>query len=59
MSEIMKTVDEREKKKNKDRKKKRTGASYSENMRAKSFFCTFKLDFLQIISKASLIFKSN
>ena len=33
--------------------------SYSERVRAKWFFCTFKLGFFQLICKASLIFKSN
>ena len=47
------------KKKNKDRKKQRSGASYSESVRAKWFCCAFKLGFVQLICKASLIFKSN
>ena len=33
--------------------------SYSERMRAKLFCCAFKLGFLQLIYKASLIFKSD
>ena len=33
--------------------------SYSERVRAKWFCCAFKLGFLQLICKASLIFKSN
>ena len=33
--------------------------SYSEGVRAKWFCCSFKLGFLQLICKASLIFKSN
>ena len=33
--------------------------SYSESVRAKWFCCVFKLGFLQLILKASLIFKSN
>ena len=33
--------------------------SYSERVRAKRFCCAFKLGFLQLICKASLIFKSN
>ena len=32
---------------------------YSERVRAKWFCCAFKLGFLQLICKASLIFKSN
>ena len=60
MSEIMKIIDEREKqKKNKDRKKQRSGVSYSESVRAKWFCCAFKLRFVQLICKASLIFKWN
>ena len=45
--------------KNKDRKMQRSGASYSEIVRAKWFCCAFKLGFVQLICKASLIFKSN
>ena len=33
--------------------------SYSERVRAKWFCCAFKLGFLQLICKASLIFKLN
>ena len=48
------------KKTNKDRKEQgRGGRSYSERVRAKWFCCAFKLGFLQLICKASLIFKSN
>ena len=46
-------------KKNKDTKTQRSGASYSESARAKWFCCAFKLGFVQLICKASLIFKSN
>ena len=42
--------------KNKDRKEQR---GYSEIVRAKWFYFPFKLGFLQLIWKASLIFKSN
>ena len=42
-------------KKNKDRKTQRGGISYSESMRAKWFCCAFKLGFIQLICKASLI----
>ena len=45
--------------KSKDRKEQRGAASYSESVRAKWFCCAFKLGFLQLICKASLIFKSN
>ena len=62
--EIMKTIDEREMQKT--TKEKQTKAersngnrSYSERVRAKWFCCAFKLGFLQLICKASLIFKSN
>ena len=55
----MKIIDERERQKNKDRKKQMGDASYSESVRAKWFCCAFKLGFLQLICKASLIFKSN
>ena len=42
----METIDETKKKKtqkNKDRKKHRSGANYSESVRPKWFCCTFKL----------------
>ena len=42
----------------KDREKQ-GGRSYSERVRAKRFCCVFKLGFLQLLFKASLIFKSN
>ena len=46
-------------KRQKDRKTQRSGASYSESVRAKWFCCAFKLGFVQLICKASLIFKSD
>ena len=59
MSELMKITDEgdKQKKKNKDRKTQKKGASYSEKVRAKWLCCM--LGFLQLICKASLICKSN
>ena len=63
MSKIMKIIGERERKKkkttNKDRKKQRSGASYSENVRAKWSCCAFKLGFVRLKYKTSLIIKSN
>ena len=50
---------EKNKQKNKDRKKQRSGASYSENVRAKWSCCAFKLGFVRLKYKASLIIKSN
>ena len=59
----MKTIDEREMQKNNKRKTKtersKGNRSYSERVRAKGFCCAFKLGFLQLICKDSLIFKSN
>ena len=62
-------IDEREMHKKKKNKKKpqkkqrqeRTSGdrSYSERVRAKLFYCAFKLGFLRLICKASVIFKSN
>ena len=54
----------KKKKSNKTNKQTRTGknkgdGSYSKMVRAKWFCCAFKLGFLQLICKASLIFKSN
>ena len=59
--EIMKTIDEREMQKTKKTKTERGkgNRSYSERVRAKWFCCAFELCFLQLICKASLIFKSN
>ena len=64
MSEKMKIADERERQKKKkktktERKMQRSGTSHSESVRAKWFFCAFKLGFVQLICKTSLIFKSN
>ena len=61
MSEIMKIIDEREMQKNKKQRQKRTRGdrSYNERIRAKWFCCVFKLGFLQLISKTSVIFNSN
>ena len=60
----MKTIDKTEileTTKEKQTKTERTkgNRSYSERVRAKWFCCAFKLGFLQLICKASLIFKSN
>ena len=56
----MKIIDERETQKKKTKTEKNMGGkNYCERMRAKLFFCAFKLGFLQLICKASLIFKSN
>ena len=56
----------KEKRKNKNKKQNKTkqkrtrgDRSYSERVGAKWFCCAFKLGFLQLICKASLIFKSN
>ena len=62
--EIMKAIDERELQKTTKEKQTKTerskgNRSYSERVRAKWFCCAFKLGFLQLICKASLIFKSN
>ena len=61
MSEIMKIIEERETQKKAKQRQKRTRGdrSYSKNVRAKWFCCTFKLGFLELICEASLFFKSN
>ena len=59
MSEIMTLIDERETQDQKRTEKNKGDRSYSKRMRAKWFRCAFKLDFLQLICKAFLIFKSN
>ena len=60
----MKTIDEKEmqkttKEEQTKAERSKESRSYSERMRAKCFCCEFKLGFLQLICKASLIFKSN
>ena len=62
--EIMKTIDEREMQKTVKEKQKKVERSnenrnHSEGVRVKWFCCAFKLGFLQLICKASLIFKPN
>ena len=62
--EIMKTIDEREMQKTTKEKQTKAERSngnrnYSERVRAKWFCCAFNLGFLQLICKASLVFKSN
>ena len=64
MSEIVKIIDERETQAKKKKKRTKTDKnkkdkSYSERVRPKWFCCAFKLGFLQLICKASLIFKFN
>ena len=50
----------KEKRKKKKRQKGTRGyKAYRERVRAKWFCCAFKLGFLQLICKASLIFRSN
>ena len=65
MSETMKIIYERGTMKNQKQTKTeknkggRGDRSYSERIRARWFCCTFKLGFLQIICKPSLIFRSS
>ena len=54
----MKTIDEKESEKNKERKQ-RDGANYRQSVRAKWFCCAFKLSLVHLMCKVSLIFKSN
>ena len=57
MSEITKIIDERETQKKETKTEKSKGdKSCSERVRAKWFCFAFKLGFLQVIYKASLIF---
>ena len=60
----MKTMDKKEMQKTRKERQKKTerskgNRSYNERVRAKWFCFAFKLGFLQLICKASLIFKSN
>ena len=61
---IMKTLDERDiqkttKEKQTKAERSKRNRSYSERVRAEWSYFAFKLGFLQLIRKASLIFKSN
>ena len=58
----MKIIDENKKnKKTKTERQKRTKGdrSYNERVRGKWFCCAFKLGFLQLIYKVSLVFQSS
>ena len=55
----MKIIDERETQIKQTQKRTKGDRSYSERVRPKWFCCAFKLSFLQLICKVSLIFKSN
>ena len=59
----MKKIDKRQMQKTKEKQAKaersKGNRGYSERVRAKWFCCEFTLSFLQLIYKASLIFKSN
>ena len=60
--DIIKTIDETELEKTtkeKQRQKSKGNRIYSERVRGKWFCCACKLGFLQLICKASLIFKLN
>ena len=56
---MMKIVHERETHKKPQKKQTKGDKNYSERVRAKWFCHAFNLGFLQLICKASLIFKSN
>ena len=47
----MKKIDKRKRGKNKDRKKQKSGTSYSESVRGKGFCYAFKLCFVQLAWK--------
>ena len=62
--EIMKTINQSEmqettKEKPTKTERSKSTRSYSKTVKAKWFCCASKLDFLQLISEASIIFKSN
>ena len=64
IGEITKRIDQRDMQETTKEKQTKTerskgNISYSERVRTKWFCCTFKLGFLQLICKASLIFKSD
>ena len=55
----MEIIAERETQKKKKTEKSKGDKSYSGRVRAKLIWCAFKLGFLQLICKASLIFMLN
>ena len=57
--EIMKAIDEKGMQRKTKAERSKGNRCYIEMMRAKWFCWAFKLCFLQLICKASLIFKSN
>ena len=62
--DIMKTINEREmqittKEKQTQTERSKGNRGCSKRVRSKGFCCAFKLGFLQLIYKGSLIFKSN
>ena len=59
MSEIMKIIDERQTQRKTTTTTKTKTVRLNERVWAKWFCCVFKLGFLQLICKASLIFKLN
>ena len=58
MSQIMKIIDKWEKQKNKTESKK-GDKIYSGRLKAKYFWCAFKLEFLELIWKVSLLLQPN
>ena len=59
-AEVIKTINEREMQKiTKEKQIKTERSKGNRRVQAKWFCCTFKLGFLQLICKASLIFKLN
>ena len=59
MPKIIKIINERETQQQQQQKLNKGDRSYSEKVRDKWFCWVFKSGFLQLICKASLIFKSN
>ena len=57
MSEIIKIIGERERKKtkNKDRMTQRRGGSYSESVRAKWFCCAFRVSFINYFKRKGIV----
>ena len=59
----METIDKGQLQNNNEREtkteKSKRNRSYGQSVRAKCFCCAFKLGFVKLICKASLVFKSN
>ena len=59
MSDKVKRIDKRKRSDTEDRKKQKSDARYTKSLKTKCFCCAFKLGFVQLICKVSLVFMSS